>query len=128
MDIDWQALCEYWQGILRLQDWDVKVVIARGREFVTGEGSQGECTWQLPTKQALIKLIDPIDYPTDTKWPYDPEKTLVHELLHLHFAPLGLSDDKEIEQEQAIDLIATGFLKVHRAGDRFAKKEDGRQT
>jgi hypothetical protein len=44
------------------------------------------------------------------------EKTLVHELLHLHFAPFAAPDGtpEDTAQEQAIDLIAKALVAEHR--------------
>jgi len=110
-----QALCQEWQAILRLQDWDVRCKIVRKREL---EGERaGECRWQLDTKQALIRILDPIDWPTDCEWPQDIEQTLVHELLHLHMAPFQPEHGtlEHVTMEQAIKSIATGLVRLRRA-------------
>lgn len=104
-------MCAKWQEILRLQDWDVKTGIFRSRDMTLG--GEGECEWNLERKMASIRLMNPIDYPEGAMIPMDMENTLVHELLHLHFAPF-FSEDKSIEQEQAINAITDGLVKLSR--------------
>lgn len=117
---DLQALCAEWQSALRLQDWDIKAQFARQSKFNISE-AQGECRWVLSKKAALIFILDPIDYPTDTLWAQDPECTLVHELLHCHMAPFDDFDygsPKDVAVEQAIDLIAKALVALKRAKGR----------
>lgn len=67
------------------------------------DGCNGECEWQLKTKIATIRILDPIDYPENLIIEQDMEKTLVHELLHLHFAPLYAdTDDKSIDDAHRV--------------------------
>lgn len=114
-----EALCREWQGVLRLQDWDVKVKLARQREF-SNPSAMGECRWTLPNKQALILLVDPVDYPDDTEWPYDMEQVLVHELLHLHAAAFDAFEDdspQDVALEQMIECLACGLVRLKRNGE-----------
>lgn len=110
-----QKLCREWQKRLRLQDWDVKVFVKRESQFIN-ENAAGECSWQLAKKLAVIRILDPIDYGSNLAWPQDQEATLVHELLHLHFAPFAAKDDtpEDTAQEQAIDLIARALVELKR--------------
>jgi hypothetical protein len=71
----------------------------------------------LEAKKAFIKILDPIDYPGECVFPQDQEKTLVHELLHLHLA--AWTDDSEngrtpVHGEQAIDCIAEALVEMKR--------------
>lgn len=111
-----QRLTAEWQKILRLQDWDVHTETVRDRDMYS-DNAQGECTWVLAHKEALIKLEDPVDYHAHEAWPQDQEKTLVHELVHLHFAPFMLERDDPgyVAQEQAIELIAQALVSLKRA-------------
>lgn len=106
----------YWQKRLRLNDWIVKVEIARQREFSTSD-RLGEVTFNIHTKTALIKILNPVDYDDWDK--QDMENTLVHELLHLHFAYIHYhfgknSDFYEMFEEQAIESIASGLISAER--------------
>lgn len=99
---------ELWKKILRLQDWDTKVEIVRASSL--NEGSQGQCSWVLSRKEAKISLLDPIDYNCKL-WPQDHEVTLVHELLHLHFAHVEEASNYD---EQAIVAISQALVKLRR--------------
>lgn len=111
-----QDACKEWQKILRLQDWAVKVFIKRARDMSL-EGGQGEVHWGLQSKSASILLLDPLDYPPGLRQEQDMEKTLVHELLHLHSAPFDNFEYESLENtalEQAIDLTAEALVELKR--------------
>lgn len=113
--------CSEWQKILRLQDWDVRVSVERASDMKL-KHVNGECEWVLQTKQAHIRILDPIDYPQDTGWPQDMEQVLIHELLHLHFAPFDAFENNTHEHtsmEQAIDMIAGALLSLKRGGEGY---------
>jgi hypothetical protein len=104
---------EEWQKRLRLQDWIIKVRIARASELP--EGSMACVRATLAKKTAGILILDPIDYEPDLMLPQDMENSLVHELLHLHLEPIHMEDDtKLIAVEQAIESITSGLLAAHR--------------
>ncbi|MBD2771150.1 hypothetical protein [Iningainema tapete] len=112
---DWQVFCTQWQQRLKLQDWDVNVKIVSLREM--GESLSGSVTYNIGKKIADIKLIKPEDYPCDSMRPQDMEETLVHELLHLHFAPLGIENDtpEQLAEEQAINALAKALIQFKRS-------------
>src|SRR3990167_913265 len=87
-----ETACTEWQKRLRLQDWIVKPKLFRGRDMKM-EGCQGECEFQLKNKTAAIRILDAVDYSEDYIIEQDMDKTLVHELLHLHFAALYANTD-----------------------------------
>ena len=104
-----------WQKRLRLQDWIIKVKLVRERDMNL-DGVQGEVFWVIEKKMATIRILDPIDYPPDEMEPQDMENILVHELLHLHFAPLRYDGFSEIAEEQAIESITSGIIASYREG------------
>lgn len=106
-----QQSCEEWQRRLKLQDWDISVKIIPHRE---SEDSWGSVRWNLQEKFADIKLLDPADQSSSMR-PYSMEETLVHELLHLHLAPLDVSEAKGLAQEQAINAIARALVNLKNA-------------
>jgi hypothetical protein len=123
-DAEVQEACKHWKKVLRLQDWITKAGLYRERDMKLG-GCNGECEWQLKTKIATIRILDPLDYPEGLIMEQDMEKTLVHELLHLHFAPLYAdTEDASIDnaQEQAIDCIAHALINLARGGDADANQ------
>lgn len=119
-----ESLCKKWQEKLGLQEWDVKVLIKR--QPIMGEEVKGSCWYNLHSKRAVIKILDPIDYqiiPYNQRlWKQDMEFILVHELLHIHFAPFGLIKPLEeykvsldcIAQEQAINAISKTLVDLDR--------------
>lgn len=125
-----QELCAYWQSVLRLQDWDIRVKVSRLAEMP--EAAQGYCTWTLETKQATIQVLDPSDYEglqgeNAALWPQDLEATLVHELLHVHFAYIaeyGSGRKFRLPLEQAIEAITHGLVRLKRqaTGQQTARK------
>jgi hypothetical protein len=116
-----QQKLKEWQKRLRLQDWIIKVRLARALELP--ENSMGCVHVVLPKKMAIIKVLDPIDYDSSLMLPQDMEDTLVHELLHLHLEPIlhGIDDSKHIEVEQAIESISFGLVTALR--ESGGKKE-----
>ncbi len=107
---------KYWQEKLRLQDWIIEVKISRAKELM-----QDTCAcvhWTLSKKMGSIKILDPIDYPDDVMGVRDMENDLIHELLHLHFAPINdrLNDNDfySMFEEQAIESIAYGLIETER--------------
>ncbi|MGE5572944.1 MAG: hypothetical protein ACM3ZU_08010 [Bacteroidota bacterium] len=106
-----ETLCRTWQKRLRLQDWIVEVRVVRARDMAT-EGDLGNSMWNLTARRAIVKLLDPIDHSPEDQVPYDPEQTLVHELLHIHFALCDTKPEtpERTAQEQAIDSIASALV------------------
>ncbi|MEK3887459.1 hypothetical protein [Bacillus sp. FSL K6-3431] len=107
----------YWQEKLRLQDWILTARIARAREMNAEYVAQ--VNWNLSKKMATIYILDPIDYPDDCMGDRDMENDLVHELLHLHLAPISehFSENKAVYntfEEQAIESIAFGLIQAER--------------
>ena len=110
-----QVLCKEWQDRLRLNEWDIVVNIYRAREFYN-EGCIGENTWELRKAESIIRILDPVDYPENTRFPLDMEQVLVHELLHLLFAPFE-PNDKTLQHdfmEQTIDRLAKVLVDMKR--------------
>jgi hypothetical protein len=77
-------LATEWQEVLKLADWTVDVTILPQVEIGDNFGLLMKL---VPQKQyALVELLDPEDYEPDPDLiePYDPEVTIVHELLHIY--------------------------------------------
>jgi hypothetical protein len=109
-----------WQKRLRLQDWIITASIKRARDLK--DDSQACVSWVLTKKMATIGIMDSIDYPPDSMVSQDMEISLVHELLHLHFAPISDMDDEsifQIAEEQAIESISYGLV------DALRNRNDG---
>ena len=110
----------YWQRILYLQDWTVELRVVRQWEM-TDHQTLAQCENHLQRKDAIIYVLHPHDLPglssrflNGEECDYDV--SLVHELLHLHFAPFRNNDDATAH-EQAINAISRGMVKVWRNKD-----------
>lgn len=102
-----------WQPLLRLQEWDIVVVLRTRKQ--TG-GADGLCSHTLARKHAVIQIAKKASCPIDIA-PHDPEHTLVHELIHLKFAPFECKEEGspiDVLQEQAIDSLATTCITLDR--------------
>ena len=106
-----------WQKRLNLQDWNVSVLMSRASELKPK--TLGNIHWDMDKKSAVIRVLDPSDY----KLPFqemlrDMEFTVVHELIHLNFAPvvsdLQRSDANRREEEHAVNHMADALLKLER--------------
>lgn len=104
-----------WQKRLRLMDWGLEVKYALPRDFKTNEHI-GSCCPSPAHKTARIQILPKhMQFPPeDSVNPRSEENTLVHELLHIHFAFLDdwVDEDplREIALEQAINAIADALV------------------
>lgn len=108
-------LCQKWQALLRLRDWDIHVELFSAREFEECD-RQGEVVYDISTGQAIIHLLD-VDARLDTPFPYDLEKVLVHELLHLHFAIFEPEQEDRLRHdlwERTVERMARTMLLLYR--------------
>jgi len=106
-----------WQKRLRLQDWNISLVVSRAAELKPK--TLGNIHWDNDKKTATIRVLDPADY----KLPFDEmlqdlEFTVVHELIHLELSPvlspLQRNDANRREEEHAVNHMADALLKLDR--------------
>lgn len=90
--INEQKLLEEWQERLGLQDWAIVLRYNCKQEDLSNENWQGENQWETGIKCATIKIISPETHGNDRMLKFDFEKTLVHELLHIKFGLLDITD------------------------------------
>lgn len=118
-----QDRLQYWQKVLRLENWDVKVKI--DRVFNLHPNTQGCCEWTLSRMEALIRILDPADWDPSCIYPQDMETTLVHELLHLHGARLPTMEENSpgyIALEQMIHHCAYALTALDGRGCRQPRR------
>lgn len=118
-----QDACRYWQGVLGLQDW--RIVLKRVRFSAYGSEQKakgGEVQVSHDKKTALIRITEPDDYNEQANraidGPQDMELTLVHELVHLHFAPLWHVIKGDVEnrfEEQAVNALSLALIALKRS-------------
>lgn len=105
---------KFWQKVLRLQDWSIAVSLVPSEDI---EGAHGMCNYVTTRKAAVIRVMRHSDW-KEGEMPYDADQTLVHELLHLHFALFAAEGDEDslfnTVQEQAVDLIADALVLIYR--------------
>jgi hypothetical protein len=114
-----QECCDKWVRILKLNNWDIMLSIERGKNFDDMDNC-GEVVHIMTLGVAVIKILHPDDWPDDCAWEYDMEKTLVHELLHLHFVSFEPQDKDSLNYtmwERTIETLAKILVDLERAGD-----------
>lgn len=105
-----------WIWRLRLNDWDIRWRVVRKDELPPDK--TGVCDSLTTKKLASIRILHPDD--GDPSWldPYDFELTIIHELLHLHFAPWALlfeeGDQSNLFLEQAVHVLSSTLLAADR--------------
>ena len=109
-----------WQKRLGLLDWAVKIVDNLCPDDMDVNNVDGCVIWEESIKTAKIEILDP-KYYGDRMLPFDYEKILVHELLHLKL--VLISDEVESLQarymHQIIDDLARAFVDAKRCGAKM---------
>lgn len=99
-----EKLLEKWQERLKLTDW--KIVLYTACNTSETEGGVAVTDWDEVHKAATIKVINPSQY-GERIIPFDFEKTLIHELLHIKFALFdGYGDFQDRYLHQFIEEFA----------------------
>ena len=108
------ALLEKWKRKLCLQEWRIKLLTRLRPEEMTMDDVAGCTEWSESIKTARIEIVDPAYY-GDRIVPFNFEKTLVHELLHLKFS-FWCQDEYSVADRlmhQYIDDLARAFTEVN---------------
>lgn len=107
-----KELLHKWQHLLGLTDWVIKFNDSAIPAEFSNEECEGEAEYQESTKTAIIRIIRPDCY-GEKIIPFDFEKTLIHELLHLKFALLDNSGNALQDRlvHQLVDDLARAFTK-----------------
>lgn len=109
-----QEQLDFWQKLLRLQDWQVKLEFWPHHALET---SVAKTIWNGGNKSATIALRFPHEMgAVEHEWPAgeagDYDLSLVHELLHLMFFPMECK--LTMAEEQACNLIASALVQLYR--------------
>lgn len=106
-----------WQKLLRLQDWNITVNVKR-RHQMSDQGALGLCKRYPDSKDADIDILsvqDIVAYKEGDDADY--ELTLVHELLHVHFAFMNNDEGHARQQEELIvSTLSRALVKLNRDG------------
>ena len=110
------ALLTEWKERLGLQEWRIKLYDNCKPDEMMMQDVTGCTKWSEAIKAARIEIIDP-QYYGERIVPFDYEKTIVHELLHLKTCLV--SDEVDALQarymHQMIDDLARAFVDAKRA-------------
>ena len=106
-----------WQKRLNLQDWNVALEVVRSTELRAK--TLGNIRWDTEKKTAVIRVLDPADYPLPFPEMLDDiEFTVVHELIHLEIAPVlshfTRSEADRSQEEHAVNHMADALLHLER--------------
>jgi hypothetical protein len=87
-------------------------------EIEPSTNPSGFVRWAIEKKAAVIRILKADDYESSVSIPQDMERSVVHELLHLHFATVSPDEHPlaQIAQEQAINAIAQTLVDLKRGG------------
>lgn len=104
-----------WQKRLGLTDWRIELVDNCKPEDMTLENCAGCTEWNEVIKTARVEIIDSQFYGNRIV-PFDYEKTLVHELLHLKLCLISDKVDylQERYMHQIIDDLSRAFVDAKR--------------
>ena len=105
------GLCADWQQRLRLQDWNVEIAVKRKLD-ATRDDCMAYIEVMEDKKHARITFIDPVDLDPEG-WPQETlERSLVHELLHLHVWPFNPKENtpRWTAMEQAVHALAGALV------------------
>ena len=118
-----QKLFEYWVEKLGLTDWIIKFQYNVEPEDMALEDACGCTSYVEVGKTAIIQILNPDRYRYPVE-PFDIERTIVHELLHLKLCLLDGDDDpvRARVHHQLVDELAKSFVKARR--EHEIKMED----
>ena len=113
--MDYEKLLSEWVNRLGLQEWRIKLCPSCKPDDMT-KNSTGCTVWTEAIKVARIEILDPSFY-GERITPFDFEKTLVHELLHIKTSLLSSECDQLQERiaHQLIDDLARAFVDAKRS-------------
>lgn len=105
----------FWKSLLGLTDWTIVLKTDCYSSEMTLQNVVGETEWSESIRAACIRIMSEDEF-GDRIVPYDAEKTLVHELLHLKFCLIGESgnDLQDRLLHQLIDDLARALVKAYR--------------
>ena len=112
-----EKLLKEWVSRLGLSDWRIKLRDNMNPEDMTLSDVSGCTTWNESIKCAFIEIVNP-SYYGNRIVPFDYEKTLVHELLHIKtsFLTDGVGELQERVGHQMIDDLARALVDAKRSG------------
>ena len=105
----------YWRDKLGLNDWTIRFKYNVAHDDMNEPEAVGCVTYEESIKTALIQILNP-DHYGDRIAPFDVEKTIVHELLHIKMCLATIEKDtvQERVMHQLIDDLAKTMVNARR--------------
>ena len=117
-----KKLLNEWKERLGLQDWCIVLKEDVSPNDMVLQSVSGECEKDEVNKCAVIRIVNEKDY-GDRILPFDKEKVLVHELLHIKFWIIENTDNEMQNRvvHQLIDCMARALVDAKRSknGDKL---------
>lgn len=115
-DNEANKLLTEWIDRIGLHNWVISLNPCCKPDEMTEPESTGCTTWNETIRTARIEILDPQYYGDDRIVPFDWEKTLVHELLHIKTCFISSECDPLQERiaHQLIDDLARAFVRTKR--------------
>jgi hypothetical protein len=110
-----EKLFWYWKEKLGLSDWVIEFKYNMNPEDMAIADAVGCASWEESSKTGLVEIMDPAHY-GERVVPFDLEKTIVHELLHIKttFISSDCGKTKKRIAHQLIDDLAKAFVDARR--------------
>jgi len=111
-------IVRHWQRVLRLEDWNILVEVARA--VTLGPDTLSDITANVNRRDAVMRLLHPWDlslvasiFPMGDAQDY--ELSIIHELIHLHL-PMDSPDGSPagVALEQAINVLSRALIGLDR--------------
>ena len=112
-----ERLLATWKARLMMEDWVIKLRYEVDPDGMPLDGD-GATEWVESTKGAYIYMLNE-KFRGEKIIPFDWEQILVHELLHIKFSLLDVSDQGDLRHRvlhQIIDELARALVDAERAG------------
>lgn len=118
---DLGGLVAHYQALLRLRDWQLDVSYVPDLTDSQGRQVWGLCEHMVDAKFARLQIRDPKTPPPGESFESAVEnvvETVIHELVHLHFAPFDNRTPAEIAaEEQAVWALAPAIARARGTSD-----------
>jgi hypothetical protein len=109
-EVDLVRVCGEWQRELYLLHWSVNIKFSRRERL---EHREGWVHVSSPRMEADIEILDPRDRCENPTFPYDTERTIVHELLHVILDPMS-GDEASTQEEQIVHTLSRTLTNLKR--------------
>ena len=120
--LELEELCKEWQKRIRLQDWEISIKFVKWHDLE--ENQRGNIGWEVKKKIAAIRIMAEDQFPPECSEPCDIEKTVVHELLHLHTITWNGDDADSAkcrsEEEQCVHILSCALVDLKRSADKLS--------